>query len=163
MRSTSGSWIPTLRGRGTGGSVRSSRARSGYHAGVATTEEKAPGRKQRQREARDEARRQLALSQVRRYPDPALRQRAREIEEFSEDLKVLAERMGRIMMDADGVGLAGPQLGLLRRILVFRARDEDEVTTLVNPVIASSGEETETDLQGCLSLPNVAVAVERPT
>jgi peptide deformylase len=129
---------------------------------VATTEEKAPSRKERQREARDEARRQLALSQVRRYPDPALRQEAREVEEFSDDLKVLSERMGRIMKDADGVGLAGPQLGLLRRILVFRARDEDDITTLVNPVITSQGEETESDVEGCLSLPNVAVPVDRP-
>jgi peptide deformylase len=129
---------------------------------VATTE-KNPSRRERRQEAREEARRQLALSQVRRYPDPALRQKAREVDEFSEDLKVLAERMGRIMMDADGVGLAGPQLGLLRRILVFRARDEDEVTTLVNPVIASSGDEIDSDVEGCLSLPNVAVPVDRAT
>ena len=66
-------------------------------------------------------------------------------------------------MDADGVGLAGPQLGLLRRVLVFRARDEDEITTLVNPVITSSGDESESEVEGCLSLPNVAVPVERPT
>jgi peptide deformylase len=129
---------------------------------VATTE-KPPSRRERQREARDEARRQLALSQIRRYPDPALRQKARDVEEFSDDLKVLSERMGRIMKDADGVGLAGPQLGLLRQILVFRARDEDEVTTLVNPVIVSSGDEKESDVEGCLSLPNVAVPVERST
>ena len=130
---------------------------------MATTPTK-PSRKERreeEREARIEQRRQLALGQIRRYPDPALREKARDIEEFSDDLRALVERMGRVMDDAQGVGLAATQLGLLRRIFVFRAADEDELGVIVNPVIVSHSEETTTEGEGCLSLPDVHVPVER--
>jgi peptide deformylase len=118
-------------------------------------------RREEEREARLEQRRQLALGQIRRYPDPALREKARDVEEFSDDLRALVERMGRVMDDAQGVGLAATQLGLLRRIFVFRAADEDELGVLVNPVIVSHSEETTTEGEGCLSLPEVHVPVER--
>jgi peptide deformylase len=118
-------------------------------------------RREEEREARLEQRRQLALGQIRRYPDPALREKAREVEEFSDDLRALVERMGRVMDDAQGVGLAATQLGLLRRIFVFRAGDEDELGVLVNPVIVSHSEETTNEGEGCLSLVDVHVPVER--
>jgi peptide deformylase len=118
-------------------------------------------RREEEREARLEQRRQLALGQIRRYPDPALREKARDVEEFSDDLRALVERMGRVMDDAQGVGLAATQLGLLRRIFVFRAADEDELGVIVNPVIVSHSDETTTEGEGCLSLPEVHVPVER--
>jgi peptide deformylase len=118
-------------------------------------------RREEEREARLEQRRQLALGQIRRYPDPALREKARDVEEFSDDLRALVDRMGRVMDDAQGVGLAATQLGLLRRIFVFRAADEDELGVIVNPVIVSHSEETTTEGEGCLSLPEVHVPVER--
>jgi peptide deformylase len=128
---------------------------------ASTTKGSRKERREEERADRIEARRQLALGQIRRYPDPVLRERAREIEEFSDDLRALVGRMGRVMEDAHGVGLAATQLGLLRRILVFRADEEDELGVLVNPVIVERSEEVTAEGEGCLSLPDVHVPVER--
>jgi peptide deformylase len=120
------------------------------------------------RDPEQEARRRLALAQIRQYPDPVLRMRAREVERFDADLARLAERMHGLMRDAAGVGLAATQVGVLRRVLVFQrvAADEDEgieaeVAVVVNPTIVERSEEIETDDEGCLSLQGVLVPVER--
>jgi peptide deformylase len=126
-----------------------------------TTKGSRKERREEERAERIESRRQLALGQIRQYPDPALRERAREVDEFSDDLRVLIARMGRVMDDAHGVGLAATQLGLLRRILVFRADEEDDLGVLVNPVIVERSEELTTDNEGCLSLRDVYIPVER--
>ena len=97
-----------------------------------------------------EARRLLALSRIRQYGDPVLRMKARKVESFDDDLERLAARMTSLMHEANGVGLAATQVGVLRRILVFVDEGEDRV--LVNPVITKSSKETELDDEGCLSL-----------
>ena len=71
-----------------------------------------------------EALRQAALAQVRQYPDPVLRMRAKEVEEFDDDLRRLADRMQRLMEDANGVGLAANQVGVVRRVFVFHPDPE---------------------------------------
>ena len=111
-----------------------------------------------------EARRQVALAQVRQYPDPALRMKAREVEIFDEALTRLVERMGRLMEDARGVGLAATQLGILQRVFVYRLGEEEPLVALVNPRIVRSSETQETLDEGCLSLgaATVVVPVERP-
>src|SRR5262245_65559895 len=76
-------------------------------------------------DAQTEARRQLALAQIRQYPDPVLRLEAQEVVEFDGDLEQLVERMIHLMQDARGVGLAANQVGILRRVFVIQA-DEDE-------------------------------------
>jgi peptide deformylase len=126
-----------------------------------TTKGSRKERREEERAERIESRRQLALGQIRQYPDPALRERAREIDEFSDDLRVLIARMGRVMDDAHGVGLAATQLGLLRRIIVFRADEEDDLGAIVNPVIVERSEEVTVDNEGCLSLRDVYIPVER--
>jgi peptide deformylase len=108
-----------------------------------------------------EARRRLALAQIRQYPDPVLRMQAREVEAFDDDLARLVERMTRLMTDANGVGLAATQVGVLRRVFVFRPRDEEVTRVVVNPRIAANGGETEVDDEGCLSLQGVLIPVER--
>lgn len=113
-----------------------------------------------ERDAQAEARRLAALAQIRQYPDPALRIRAREVETFDGDLKRLVERMSRLMEEASGVGLAAPQVGILQRVFVFH-REEDEVEAVVNPRIVDGSEERETDEEGCLSIQGVRVPVER--
>jgi peptide deformylase len=112
-----------------------------------------------ERDVEREARRLLALSRIRQYGDSVLRMRAREIEIFDEDLERLVERMTTLMHEANGVGLAGTQVGVLRRVFVFVEDGEDRV--IVNPVVTSSSKETETDDEGCLSLRDVLVPVER--
>jgi peptide deformylase len=110
-----------------------------------------------------EARRRLALAQIRQYPDPALRMRAHEVEEFDDDLTRLAERMTALMRDANGVGLAATQVGVLRRVFVYQAAEEEEPAAVVNPQVELRGGETETDEEGCLSIQGVHVPVERST
>src|SRR4029077_19361535 len=63
--------------------------------------------------AEDEARRRLALAQIRQWPDPVLKLRAEEVEDFDEDLRRLVARMQALMADAHGIGLAGNQAGVL--------------------------------------------------
>ena len=111
--------------------------------------------------AEREARKRLALAQIRQWPDPVLKLRAREIEEFDDDLRRLVERMGRLMVDANGLGLAGNQAGVLRRLFVFRTGSEDEPRVAANPRIVDPSTERECDDEGCLSLQGVLVPVER--
>ena len=112
-------------------------------------------------DAEAQARRRIALGQIRQYPDPVLRMQAREVEAYDEDLARLVARMTRLMTDANGVGLAATQVGILRRVFVFRARDEETASVVVNPRIVGRGPETEVDDEGCLSLQGVLVPVER--
>jgi peptide deformylase len=113
-----------------------------------------------ERDPQEEAIRLAALSQIRQYPDPVLRMAAREVESFDDDLRRLAERMKRLMKDAYGLGLAGNQVGMLRRLFVFQ-KDDDELLALVNPRIVERSEETDSQEEGCLSIQRVRVPVER--
>ena len=106
-----------------------------------------------------EARRQVALAQIRQYGDPVLRMRANDVESFDGDLSRLVERMTSLMQEANGVGLAANQVGVLRRVLVMQPAEEPIV--LVNPAIRESSAELETDDEGCLSLQGITVPVER--
>jgi peptide deformylase len=117
--------------------------------------------KHEERDPEQEARRQVALAQIRQYPDPALRMPARPVEDFDDDLRRLADRMAQLMVDASGVGLAATQVGVLQRLFVF-APDGERVLTLVNPEIVSRSDELETEDEGCLSMQGVTVSVERP-
>jgi peptide deformylase len=113
-------------------------------------------------EAEADARKRFALAQIRQYPDSALRLIAHEVTEFDDDLRRLVERMTQLMHDAQGVGLAATQVGVLRRLFVFEP-DDDGPRTVVNPTIVGRGSETEDDDEGCLSLQGVRVPVERVT
>jgi peptide deformylase len=106
------------------------------------------------------ARRRIALAQIRQYPDSVLRMEARPIAEVDDEVRRLAARMIDLMHDANGVGLAATQVGVLRRLFVFQL-DEDDVRAVVNPTIVERGEELATDDEGCLSLQGVLVPVER--
>ena len=112
-----------------------------------------------EQELEREARRLVALSRIRQYGDAVLRMQAREVESFDDDLRRLAERMTALMHEANGVGLAATQVGVLRRIFVFVDEGEDRV--LVNPVITRRSTEFDTDDEGCLSLREVLVPVDR--
>ena len=87
--------------------------------------------------------------------------RAREVESFDDDLARLAEKMIHLMHEARGVGLAATQVGVLQRLFVFHADDDDEATAIVNPEITTRSKATEVLDEGCLSLQGVLVPVER--
>jgi peptide deformylase len=122
-------------------------------------EEVESGPSAEERRAHHEAARRL----VRQYPDAVLRIPAREVGEVDDEVRQLASRMQGIMRDSHGVGLAAPQIGVLRRVLVFRRRDEDEAIVLINPELTELSADTETDTEGCLSLlgGDLLVPVER--
>jgi peptide deformylase len=107
-----------------------------------------------------EARRRIALAQIRQYPDAALKMKARQVEDFDDELRSLVERMKLLMVDAHGIGLAATQVGVLRRVFVFQL-DEDEVAAVVNPEIVERGDESEVADEGCLSIQGITVPVER--
>jgi peptide deformylase len=108
------------------------------------------------------ARRDAALRVVRKYGDPVLRSRARPVETFDAALVDEVQRMGRLMNDALGIGLAATQLGVMHRVLVYRVDPDGPLGVLVNPEQEWAGEEVETMEEGCLSLPGVGVDVDRP-
>jgi peptide deformylase len=107
-----------------------------------------------------EARRRLALAQIRQYPDAALKMKARPVEDFDDELRSLVGRMKLLMVDANGIGLAATQVGVLRRLFVFQNEDE-EVLAVVNPELVEISEEREVADEGCLSIQGISVPVER--
>src|SRR3954462_14923379 len=81
------------------------------------------------------ARRDAALPPARKYGDPVLKTRAREIERFDDALRLEVERLGKLMDDALGIGLAATQVGILNRVLVSRLVSPDPIAALVNPAL----------------------------
>ena len=118
-------------------------------------------RDERELDAQERARRRVALAQIRQYPDAVLRMRANAVERFDDDLARLADKMAHLMRDAHGVGLAATQVGVLQRLFVFQARDEEDVTAIVNPQITKRSDGVAVADEGCLSLQGVLVPVER--
>ncbi len=115
-----------------------------------------------QRDPEVEARRRAALSFIRRFGDPVLKSKATPVDRFDDALRAQVARMGGLMNDALGVGLAAPQVGLSQRLLVYRVGQEAPLIALVNPEIEWSSRDKEEAEEGCLSIPGVAVDVERP-
>ncbi|MEA2160239.1 MAG: peptide deformylase [Solirubrobacteraceae bacterium] len=108
------------------------------------------------------ARRAAALAHVRKFGDPVLRTRARPVSQIDDALRSEISRMGELMNDAMGVGLAATQVGVLHRLLVYRVLPEAPLAALINPEVEWAGDEQEVAEEGCLSLPTVLVDVERP-
>jgi peptide deformylase len=109
------------------------------------------------------ARRAAAMTFIRRYGDPVLKSKATPVRTFDDALRSQVQRMGGLMNDALGVGLAAPQIGISQRLLVYRVGQEAPLVALINPELewTSKGEE-EIAEEGCLSIPGVGVDVERP-
>ena len=101
----------------------------------------------------------MALRTIRVQGDAVLRKKCKEVKEMTPRMQTLVDDMFETMYDESGVGLAAPQVGILRRIVVIDVGDAPIV--LINPVITeSSGEQT--DSEGCLSVPGKAGMVTRP-
>ena len=102
----------------------------------------------------------MAIREIRKYDDPALYKVCRPVEKFDERLGELLDDMAETMYQADGVGLAAPQVGILRRVVVIDVGDG--IIELVNPrILRTAGSETTSE--GCLSFPGEYGLVERPT
>ena len=126
------------------------------HDDLAAAEEAGEAAEERAREAV----RRRALSQIRQYPDVALRMQAKEVTVFDPLLAQLVERMLALMADAQGVGLAATQIGVLQRLFVFE-HEGDGPHAVANPRLVDPSDERLSDEEGCLSLEGVRVPVER--
>ena len=109
------------------------------------------------------ARRAAAMTFIRRYGDPVLKSKATPVAVFDDALRSQVQRMGGLMNDALGVGLAAPQIGISQRLLVYRVGHDAPLIALINPEIEwTSKNDEEIGEEGCLSIPGVSVDVERP-
>lgn len=112
----------------------------------------------------------MAIRKILFANDPRLRQKAKKVRNFGPDIKKLADDMLETMHNADGVGLAGPQIGIMQRIFVAEIPVDDENPqpdagkpfVFINPEIIQKSSEMEEGKEGCLSLPNWIGCVNRP-
>lgn len=103
----------------------------------------------------------MALREILKFGDDALRKKCREVTAFDDKLWQLLDDMKETLQSADGVGLAAPQVGILRRAAVIDVRDGKGAIELINPVIIEKTG-TQTGNEGCLSAPGEWCEVERP-
>jgi len=105
----------------------------------------------------------MSLLRILHYPEPLLKQKSQPVTEFNDELRQLAESMAETMYDAPGVGLAAPQVGELKRLIVMdcsSGEDPADLIVAVNPeIIARDGESLEEE--GCLSVPGFWASVNR--
>lgn len=103
----------------------------------------------------------MALRNIRIDDDPVLRKKARKVEVIDDKIKNLLEDMAETMYNSDGVGLACPQIGILKRLVTIDVGDEHGLLKMINPeILESSGEQV--GPEGCLSIPDVRGFVKRP-
>ena len=102
----------------------------------------------------------MALRQIVKIGDDVLRKKSRPITDFNQKLHTLLDDMKETLAKAEGAGLAAPQVGMLRRVVVIDVRDNHGVIELVNPEIVSA-EGVQCGTEGCLSLPGIAEDVKR--
>ncbi len=108
----------------------------------------------------------MAVRHILVIPDQRLRSVADPIAEVDEEIRILAKDMLDTMYDAPGIGLAAPQIGVLKRIVVIDVAGEGEKPdpmVLINPEITRFGEEVQVTEEGCLSIPELYYEVERPS
>jgi len=97
--------------------------------------------------------------EVRTYGDPTLRKRAGRVEEIDDEIRAICARMVEVMLRAHGAGLAAPQIGISKRIIVLDVDGEFHI--LINPELIETSDEVEKITEGCLSVPGVDAAVDR--
>lgn len=102
----------------------------------------------------------MSIRLIVKDPDPVLREVAREVTKFNANLKKLLKDMAETMYDAEGVGLAAPQVGISKRVIVVDVGDDHGLVEMVNPVIISR-EGEQFGPEGCLSIPNLNGDVRR--
>lgn len=103
----------------------------------------------------------MAIRNIRINGDPILRKISREVPEVNDKIRQLLDDMAETMYQAEGVGIAAPQVGILKRVICVDAQDEDGLMKLVNPEILESDGSQE-GVEGCLSIPNFNAIVKRP-
>lgn len=104
----------------------------------------------------------MAIRNIRIIGDPILNKKAREVEKIDNRILQLLDDMEETMRDANGLGLAAPQIGILKRLVVVDMHDGNGVMKMINPKITKKSDETQENLEGCLSIPGKSGLVDRP-
>jgi peptide deformylase len=108
----------------------------------------------------------MAVREIKILGDPVLREPSEEVTELDEEVRILVEDMLETMYLAEGIGLAAPQVGISRRVIVVDVRDEEEggmgPVALINPRVVEFSRKKEKAPEGCLSIPGMEEVVERP-
>ncbi|WP_099203057.1 peptide deformylase [Miniphocaeibacter massiliensis] len=104
----------------------------------------------------------MAKRQIRIEGDPILRKKSREVTEINNRIEELLKDMEETLYDADGLGLAAPQVGVLRRVVLVDMRDDTGLIKMINPQIVEKSEDLQLNIEGCLSVPEQSGYVERP-
>ena len=99
------------------------------------------------------------IKEIKKYPDPILRKKCEEVKEVNEEIKKLVDDMIETMEKNDGVGLAAPQVGVSKRVIVVETEKGPE--GFINPKILKKTKETEIDWEGCLSVPGIFLKIKR--
>jgi peptide deformylase len=102
----------------------------------------------------------MAVREIRMYPDPVLREPAAPVGAIDDDVRKLITDMSETMRDAPGIGLAAPQIGVQRRVLVYSLGEEEDIVAVVNPEIVEL-DGSIVDSEACLSIPGISYEVER--
>ncbi|GKX66255.1 peptide deformylase [Inconstantimicrobium mannanitabidum] len=103
----------------------------------------------------------MAIRTIRTIGDELLRKNSRKVDEVTDRIKILIKDMADTMYEAEGIGIAAPQVGVLKRIFVIDINDETGLKVFINPeIIEASGKQE--DVEGCLSVPERNAVVERP-
>ena len=104
----------------------------------------------------------MAILEIRKFNDKVLRKRARKVRKVDEEIKELIVNMAQTMAKGQGIGLAAPQVGVLRRVIVVHGDFKGQrILGLINPKITKMSREKEKDIEGCLSFPGIALEIKR--
>lgn len=100
---------------------------------------------------------------IKKYPDSVLRKKSEEVKEITEEIVAISQRMVDIMIENNGVGIAAPQVGVLKKIIVvlFKNNNENFPRIFINPKIIKKSKETEITEEGCLSFSNLFLNIKR--
>lgn len=102
----------------------------------------------------------MSLLKIKKYPDPVLRKKAVEVREVTSEIKKLIEDMIETMQNNNGIGLAAPQVGVSKRVIVVQT--ESGPKGFINPKIVKKTKEKEIMEEGCLSFPGLYLKIKRP-
>lgn len=99
------------------------------------------------------------ILEIKKYPDPVLREKCEEVKEVTDEIKNLGRNMAETMTEGQGIGLAAPQIGELKRVITVQA--DNQLRVLVNPKIIKKSKETVVGEEGCLSFPGLFLKIKR--
>lgn len=103
----------------------------------------------------------MAVYNILKYNDPVLKEKAFQVKKVNSNVEKLLDNLIDTMNDAPGIGLAAPQIGVPKRVIVVKSEENEEIIELINPVIVDFSKEQEKAVEACLSVPGIQGEVER--